>query len=135
MPSTEPCSLNSLRSRQLIQMLEVCYGLTHGPFAWYTHNICRYLVEELGYAQSRADPCIFFFFTEEKGKTCLKGIRCLATDDMIHGGDEYHLSKMNQIQQQKYKLGKFKFDQGRFCGKDIIMNPDYSIDISQTVFV
>eukprot|EP00435_Cladocopium_sp_Y103_P050254 s2395_g15.t1 len=117
---------------QLIKLLKTCYGLTDGPYAWFSH-IRRVLVEELGYTQSKADPCVFFLFTEEKGIRQLRGVIGLATDDMIHGGDQYHDSKMAVIK-QRYKLGKFQYDEGRFCGKDIKMDKDGSILIHQSAF-
>jgi hypothetical protein len=36
--------------------------------------------------------------------------------------------------QQRYKLGKFQYDEGRFCGKDIKMEKDGSILINQAIF-
>ena len=49
---------------------------------------------------------------------------------MIHGGDELHQHKMKVIQ-QKYKLGKFQFDHGKFTCKDFKTDSDGSIFISQ----
>eukprot|EP00435_Cladocopium_sp_Y103_P033184 s4126_g8.t1 len=117
---------------QLIKLLKTCYGLTDGPYAWFQH-IRRVLVEELNYTQSRADPCVFFLFTEDNGNRQLHGIIGLATDDMIHGGDQYHDAKMKIIQ-QRYKLGKFQYDEGRFCGKEMRMEKDGSILIHQSLF-
>ena len=51
-------------SRQLLKFLKTCYGLTDGPFAWYEH-ITRILTQELGYHQSKADPCIFQLYDDE----------------------------------------------------------------------
>ena len=102
---------------QLIQLLKCCYGLTDGPYAWFVH-IRRYIVESLGYEQSRADPCVFFLFAGQGQERHLCGVIGLATDDMIHGGNQYHQAKMKQIQ-EKYKLGKFQFGQGKFCGKEL----------------
>ena len=63
----------------------------------------------------------------------LYGVLGLATDDMIHGGDKYHQSKI-QIK-KRYKLRKFQLDQGRFCGKDFTTMEDKSILINQPNFV
>ena len=114
---------------QLLQLLKTCYGLTDGPFAWFSH-IKRFLTEDLGYTQSIADPCIFMLHTGTGSQRRLRGIIGLATDDMIHGGDEEHQRKMSEIQ-KKYKLGKFQFDQGKFTGKEFQSNSDGSIFISQ----
>ena len=117
---------------QLLRLLKTCYGLTDDPYAWFNH-IRRVLIEDLGYTQSKADPCVFFLFSDGNGGRKLHGVIGLATDDMIHGGDQYHYAKMNEIQ-QRYKLGKFQYDQGRFCGKDIKMDKDGSILINQAIF-
>ncbi|CAL1148194.1 unnamed protein product [Cladocopium goreaui] len=117
---------------QLLKLLKTCYGLTDGPYAWFNH-IRRVLIEDLGYTQSKADPCVFFLFSDSNGDRKLHGVIGLATDDMIHGGDQYHYAKMNEIQ-QRYKLGKFQYDEGRFCGKDIKMDPNGSILINQAIF-
>eukprot|EP00435_Cladocopium_sp_Y103_P011110 s283_g2.t2 len=114
---------------QLVQLLKTCYGLTDGPFAWFSH-IKRFLIEELGYTQSIADPCVFMLHTGTGTQRRLHGIIGLATDDMIHGGDDLHQHKMSMIQ-KRYKLGKFQFDFGKFTGKDFKMEADGSIFISQ----
>lgn len=119
---------------QLLQLLKTCYGLTDGPHAWYTH-IRKFLVDDLGYTQSLADPCTFYLFSDDHlGNRKLHGILGLATDDMIHGGDEVHMECMRRIQ-RTYKLGKFQYNHGRFCGKDLVMESDFSIFIHQQGFV
>ena len=117
---------------QLLQLLKCCYGLTDGPYSWFVH-IRRFIVEELGYEQSRADPCVFYLFSGDGQQRRLRGIIGLATDDMMHGGDQYHQAKMKQIQ-GRYKLGKFQFGQGRFCGKEFQKEADGSIFIHQQPF-
>ncbi len=114
---------------QLIRLLKTCYGLTDGPFAWFNH-IKRVIVEDLGYTQSIADPCIFMLHTGQGTTKKLRGIIGLATDDMIHGGDELHQDKMSEIN-KRYKLGKFQFDEGKFTGKMFRKDPDGSIFVWQ----
>ena len=74
------------------------------------------LVKELGYKQSLADPCISFKHKEiidENGNPQIKlcGVIAVATDDLLHGGDDEHLRCMQEIQ-KRYKLGKYQFGQG-----------------------
>ena len=111
---------------QLIRLLKTCYGLSDGPLAWYKH-LRRVLVETLKYRQSLADPCIFF---KHRADGALSGVIAVATDDLLHGGDEEHLKGMRYLQ-STYKLGKFQFGSGRFCGKNFNVQPDGSILVNQ----
>ena len=117
---------------QLLRLLKTCYGLTDGPFAWFSH-ITRVILD-LGYEASKADPCLFYLFTYHKGKKTLSGIIAMATDDLLHGGDQEHLDRMEQLK-KKYKMGKCQFEQGRFCGKNYKTLEDGSIKIDQENFV
>eukprot|EP00435_Cladocopium_sp_Y103_P005667 s2718_g1.t2 len=87
-----------------------------------------------GYEASRADPCLFYLFTEVEGKKKLSGIIAMATDDLLHGGDEEHIKRMEELK-TRYKMGKFQFDNGRFCGKNFNTQPDGSVLITQEHFV
>ena len=81
--------------------------------------------------QSLADPCVFYSLRHgEDGQQRLGGVVAVATDDLLHGGDEVHLQQMAKIQ-KKYKLGKYQFGQGRFTGKNFITQPDGSITVNQ----
>ena len=118
---------------QLIKILKTCYGLTDGPFAWYRH-ISRVLTE-LGYEASRADPCLFFLHGDlHQGQRPLLGIIALATDDLLHGGGPEHLERMEDLK-KRYKMGKYQFSNGRFCGKNYRTLDDGSIIIDQEHFV
>ncbi|CAE7570057.1 unnamed protein product, partial [Symbiodinium pilosum] len=64
----------------------------------------------------------------------LKGIISVATDDLLHGGDEEHQERM-KILNEKYKLGKFQYGSGRFAGKQFSPQPDGSILIDQEHYV
>ena len=119
---------------QLIQLEKVCYGLTDGPLAWFRH-LRTYLVKELGYTQSLADPCIYYKHSK-KPDTCgsnLSGIIAVATDDLIHGGNAEHLACMEKVK-AKYKLGKYQFETGTYTGKNFVQNQDGSIDINQEMY-
>ena len=118
---------------QLIKILKTCYGLTDGPFAWYRH-ISRVLME-LGYEASRADPCLFLLHGDQHhGQRPLLGIIALATDDLLHGGGPEHLERMENLK-KRYKMGKYQFSEGRFCGKNYRTTDDGSIIIDQEHFV
>eukprot|EP00435_Cladocopium_sp_Y103_P067523 s922_g30.t1 len=116
--------------RQLLRLLKTCYGLTDGPYAWYQH-ISRILLE-LGYEKSRADPCLFFL--RGHGGKEVNGIIGLATDDMIHGGDKNHWTRMDWLK-KNYQMGKYTTGNGKFTGKNIVQNKNGSISIHQGHYI
>eukprot|EP00435_Cladocopium_sp_Y103_P067719 s304_g30.t1 len=122
---------------QLLKLEKVCYGLVDGPLAWFQH-LDKILVKELNYRQSLADPCIYFKHKEiidEHGQRHSKlcGVIAVATDDLLHGGDQEHLRCMEEIQ-KRYKLGKYQFGQGKFTGKQFTTLEDGSILINQAQY-
>eukprot|EP00435_Cladocopium_sp_Y103_P054634 s153_g17.t2 len=119
-----------LSPSQLLKLEKVCYGLTDGPLAWFVH-LKKFLTTKLKYQQSLADPCIYYKINEN-GK--LSGVIAVATDDLLHGGDEQHLQAMEEIR-RNYKLGKYQFGKGKFTGKYFEQQEDYSIVINQAHYV
>ena len=120
--------------RQIIKLLKTCYGLTDGPLAWYRH-LARRLQTDFGYKASKADPCVFLLHDDGAGREpALQGIVGVATDDLIHGGSPAHWANIERIAKE-YLLGKNQQGAGRFCGKDIALQPDGSIKIDQEFYV
>ena len=129
-----PEGVPGMKKGDLLKLLKTCYGLLDGPIAWFRH-LKRVLLQELGYVQSLADPCIYFLHDEGKGGwDRLVGIVSVATDDLLHGGNEVHQEKM-KILNSKYKLGKFQYGAGRFTGKQFTPQPDGSIVVDQKHYV
>ena len=62
------------------------------------------------------------------------GLISVATDDLLHGGDEKHQKNMATLN-ERYKLGKFQYGEGRFTGKNFHPMPDGSIYIDQEHYV
>ena len=119
---------------QLIRLLKTCYGLTDGPFAWYSH-LAKRLQEKYGYKQSKADPCVFLLHAGGRhGSGNLRGIIGVATDDLLHGGDQQHWENIADIARE-YKLGKNQKGCGRFTGKDVRKEEDGSITLNQAFYV
>ena len=85
---------------------------------------------QLGYVESSADPCLYFL-RGEQGE--LHGVISVATDDLLHGGNEQHWSKMKWLN-ENYRMGKFSKGDGRFVGKDIKYNRDGRILIHQPAY-
>lgn len=124
-----PEGIDGLDQRQLMKVKKTCYGLTDGPWAWYKH--INRVLEEMGYKKSRADPCLYHMFDENHE---LSGIIALATDDMIHGGQEQHWKNMEELN-RRYKMGKFTTGNGRFTGKQIEKKEDGSIVMHQAQYI
>ncbi|CAE7519976.1 Scn11a, partial [Symbiodinium sp. CCMP2456] len=121
-----PEGIPGMGKGELLKLIKTCYGLLDGPMAWFRH-LRRALLEELGYTQSLADPCIYFLHDfKKKGWDKLIGVVSVATDDLLHGGDDEHQRRM-EVLNRKYKLGKFQYGSGRFTGKQFTPQPDGSI--------
>ena len=125
------CGLPGNHPRQLLKLKKTCYGLLDGPYAWYQH-LLRVLTKTLGDRQSAGDPCLFYLTADDEAKT-LKGVISVATDDLLHGGDDDHWKKMQWLN-GNYKLGKFTQGDGRFVGKEIHCRPDGSFLVNQPLF-
>ena len=117
---------------QLLRLLKTCYGLTDGPLAWYKHLAKK--LKTMGYETSKADPCVFFLRGPKSEGSRLEGIIGVATDDLLHGGNERHWKNIEMIARE-YKLGKNQQGKGRFAGKDISYQEDGSILVNQKFYV
>jgi hypothetical protein len=73
------------------------------------------------------------FFLWDKKARVLQGVISVATDDLLHGGDPTHWSKM-EWSNKNYKLGKFTSGDGRFVGKEIKCQKDGSYLVHQPLF-
>ena len=129
-----PEGIPGAHRHQVLRLLKTCYGLVDGPYAWFQH-LHRRLTEDYGYRASQLDPCVYYLQNQDENQQPqLRGIIGLATDDMLHGGDEHHWQLIERIAKE-YKLGKNQQGQGRFTGKDIRMEEDGSITIKQGFYV
>jgi hypothetical protein len=88
----------------------------------------------MGYKPSILDPCCYLLHAkDEHNNTYLDGIIMVATDDLVSGGGQRHQNLMEQLR-SKYKFGKWEYDSGRFCGKDIQQRKDGTIHLSQQYY-
>ena len=119
----------------LIEICKTVYGLVDAPYRWNQHLDKAF--KSLGYTPSILDPCCYMLHslheTPQGNKKELEGIIMVATDDLISGGGPKHQALMQQLHDQ-YKFGKWTFGSGRFCGKDLQQNKDYSIFVSQQYY-
>ena len=87
---------------QIIEILAGAYGLGDAPLHW--RKSLLKVLHELGYRQSSMDPCTFRLFHEGR----LRGMIVVEVDDLLTMGDEFHFSKMEELQ-HRFHFGKFKF--------------------------
>ena len=106
---------------QIIEILAGAYGLGDAPLHW--RKSLLQVLAELGYRQSSMDRCTFKLFP----------------DDLLTMGDEFHFSKMEELQ-RRFKFGKFKFldeeEKGvSFNGKRLRVEKDGTFLIDMQKFV
>eukprot|EP00435_Cladocopium_sp_Y103_P029207 s2890_g7.t1 len=119
----------------LIEIRKTVYGLVDAPYRWNQH--LDNALKSLGYQPSILDPCLYMLHSEpstgEKIPSQLEGIIMVATDDLVSGGNVRHQRLMEQLK-SRYKFGKWEYDKGRFCGKDLVQQKDFSIFVSQEYY-
>ena len=116
----------------LIEIKKTVYGLVDAPYRWNRHLDKTF--QDMGYKPSILDPCCYLLHAkDEHGHTYLDGIIMVATDDLVSGGGQRHQQLMEQLR-SKYKFGKWEYDSGRFCGKDIQQRKDGTIHLSQQYY-
>ena len=83
-----------------------------------------------GWIASRLERCLYYFRDKDTGR--LLGAAISHVDDLLLAGDgsDQWMREINRLQE----LLKLTLKDGsfRFCGKDIVQNPDGSITINQT---
>ena len=128
----QPLPIKDLPGVQPGSLLQICktvYGLVDAPFQWNQH--LDKLFKSMGYQPSILDACCYRLHPEDQ--QTLEGIIMVATDDFISGGNQRHQALMEEMK-QKYKFGKWDYDSGRFCGKDLKQHKDFSISVFQEYF-
>lgn len=134
LPSNLSRLMPEIAPGSLIHIHKTVYGLTDAPFRWNRHLDQQ--LKQLGYVPSLLDPCLYLLHSRDSSGNPqqLEGLILLATDDLINGGTDQHWALM-EVLKSKYKFGKWDYDKGRFCGKDLQQHPDFSIAISQQYYV
>ena len=123
-----PCAdIDGVEPGSLVMIRKTAYGLTDAPFQWNQH--LDKALHQLGYKPSILDACLYMLHIGD----ALQGVIMLATDDLISGGTKEHWKRMEQLRTQ-YNFGKWEYDKGRFCGKDITRTSNGSIEISQAYY-
>lgn len=123
-----PCGqIPDVAPGSMVRICKTVYGLTDAPYQWNQH--LDNALQQLGYRPSILDACIYMLHING----VLHGVIMLATDDLINGGTSEHWERMEKLR-SSYRFGKWDYDSGRFCGKDINRLKDGSITISQQYY-
>ena len=119
---------------QLLEIARGIYGLVDGPRHWRA-TLKDYVVNELGYRQSRLDPTLFLLFQEKR----LEGALVIEVDDILSFGHAAHDAKMQQLR-TRFKFGKWKAlqelpDGTMFNGRRVRQGSDYVLKVDMAKFV
>eukprot|EP00971_Amphidinium_carterae_P349782 6491220-Amphidinium_carterae.1 len=114
---------------QLILVKVAWYGLNDGPKEFYETLVADLF--RLGCRRSALDPCVFMWFQDNK----LQGVVGLTVDDVLGGGTEKFHKSVIEVLGQRFPFGKVKWKGGRFTGRDVQQQEDYSIHVSQDFYL
>ena len=122
-----------LKEGEAVQILKACYGLVHAPARWF--ECVRDALLELGFVQSKTDPCLWIFYTmDSNGVKQTSGFICSHVDDFLIARDE-SCDEWNQALNSFY--GKFSWSPWEcnsfmHCGVRIREEPDFSFTLDHS---
>jgi hypothetical protein len=135
LPVPELALALGLKEGEAVQILKACYGLVHAPARWF--ECVRDALLELGFVQSKTDPCLWIFYTmDSNGVKQTSGFICSHVDDFLIAGDE-SCDEWNQALNSFY--GKFSWSPWEcnsfmHCGVRIREEPDFSFTLDHSSF-
>ena len=116
-------------SRQLIRVKVAWYGLNDGPREFYTtlDNALR----SLGCVRNPLDPCVYVWYS--RGKPA--GILGITVNDICTGGSEEFVQSVLEPLGKRFTFGKVCIGSGRFTGRDLRQEKDFSIVLDQRGYI
>lgn len=109
----------------VVEVLKCVYGLVDAPRAWWSSF--SQTLRSLGMRQSELDPCLFYWYDDEK----LQGCVALHVDDMLIGGtNKFHEVVLSKLK-QRYPFKHWKVGSGMFLGRRLNQLEDFSIVCDQ----
>ena len=128
-PVPELAAALGLKEGEAVQVLKSCYGLVHAPAKWY--ECVRDTLLKIGFHQSRADPCLWLYYTMDSvGRKQTSGFICSHVDDFIISGDETRESWVDALN-QFYSRFNCSF---MHCGVRVHEEPDFSFTLGHSSF-
>lgn len=118
---------------QIVQIVAGCYGLVDSPLHWRKSLIAA--LKELGYVQSRLDPCIYKLYTGGR----LEGAIAIEVDDLFMVGSEERQRRVQRLK-ERFVFGKWVLlrdePQGAmFNGRRLMQRADGGFEIDMEKFV
>ena len=127
-PVPELAQALNLREGEAVQVLKSCYGLVHAPASWY--QCVRKTLADLGFYQSRTDPCLWLFYTTaDDGQQVTSGLICAHVDDFIISGDE-ECEKWVALNAFYHRFNRSFLH----CGVRVRKEPDFSFSLDHSSF-
>ena len=117
-----------LRDDEVCQLLGNAYGRVDAPLLFYK-ELCGQLLR-LGFVKHPLEPCVFLLYKESQ----LRGILGMHVDDGVHGGDNFFLQKVKELE-RVLPFGSQKSQRFTFTGIQLEQFPDFSIRAAQSEYV
>jgi len=134
-PVPELAAALGLKEGEAVQVLKSCYGLVHAPAKWY--ECVRDTLLKIGFHQSRADPCLWLYYTMDSvGRKLTSGFICSHVDDFIISGDETRESWVDALNQfySRFNWSPWECSSFMHCGVRVHEEPDFSFTLGHSSF-
>ena len=134
-PVPELAQALQLEKNEVVQVLKSCYGLVHAPASWY--QCIKKTLANLGFYQSRTDPCLWLFYTTDKeGNKITSGFVCAHVDDFVISGDEECDAWVEALNgfYARFKWSPWECNSFLHCGVRIREEPDFSFSLDHSSF-
>ena len=121
---------------QAVQVIKSCYGLVSAPASWF--QCVRKTLEELGFSQSRTDPCLWFLYEkDEKGNNETVGYICSHVDDFLISGCEQNEFWVQQLTafHNRFKWSPWETNSFVHCGIRVNEEQDGSFSLDHTKYM
>ena len=109
----------------VFELTKCVYGLMDAPLRWW-RSITGTL-KNLGVKQSELDPCLFYWFHEQK----CQGVLAIHVDDILFGGTKTFEDMVLKGLKNRYPFKHWTQDKADFLGRRLFQQNDYSITIDQ----
>ena len=118
-----------LRPEECFELLRPLYGLSDAGDLWHK-TLHRHLVDELGLVPSKADPSLYFAFTDGT----LSGINGSYVDDLLRAGTESFQEACKHTH-RRFETSGDEIPPFTFAGFNISCSPDGFLSMDQLFYM